>query len=80
MHINSLEGYDNNPSPGIIEYVLRFGLFLFLKLHRFNGLEEYIMLVSHTQLLLRLNDVALEGTNKYCILHSLQVVRTTVFL
>ena len=53
--------------------VLWFDLICLLQLHRFHVLEESV-LISHVQLLLQLNDVALEETNDCCTSHSHQPV------
>ena len=52
---------------------LWFDLLRLLQLHRSDVLEESV-LVSHAQLLLQLNDVALEETNDCCTSHFLQTV------
>ena len=49
-------------SSSLVTDTLWFDLLRLLQLHRFDVLEES-MLVSHTQLLRQLNDVALEKTN-----------------
>ena len=56
-----------------VTYVLRLNLLRLLQLHRFDVLEEPV-LVSHAQLLLQLNDMALEETNDCCTSYSLQPV------
>ena len=48
--------------PSLVTDVLRFDLLRFLLLHQFDVLEKS-MLVAHAQLLLQLDNVALEETN-----------------
>ena len=61
-------------SPFLVTDVLRLDISRLLQLHRFDILEES-MLVSHAQLLLQLNDGALEETNDRCTSHFLQPLK-----
>ena len=60
-------------SPFLVTDALRFNFLPLLQLRLFDGLEKSI-LVSHPQILLQLNDVALEGKNDCCTPHSHQPV------
>ena len=64
-------------SPFLVTDALRFNVLRRLQLHRFYVLEKS-MLLSHPQILLQLNDVALEETNDCCTPHSLQPVTTWI--
>ena len=60
-------------SPFLVTDALRFDFLCLLQLHRFDVLEESV-LISDAQLLLQLNDVAFGETNDCCTSHSLQPV------